>query len=232
MSVEKVFWNNPYLTQIDASVQSSDGEVITLDKTIFYAFSGGQESDSGFIGGLTVIRAEKRDKEIFYTIDSGNSLKPGQSVSVSIDWPRRYRLMRLHFAAELVLELVFRNYDSPEKTGAHISENKARLDFMWEGNISGIFPVLQEKLARIIEGNLEIHSRFSDPENETRYWEIEGFGKAACGGTHLRRTGEIGEIRLKRNNIGRGRERIEITLADPHLNPYGGTPGITSPPLS
>ncbi len=48
--------------------------------------------------------------------------------------------------------------------------------------------------------------------NEMRYWEIEGFSRVSCGGTQVRSTGEIGSIRPKRNNIGKGKERIEIYL--------------------
>lgn len=51
-----------------------------------------------------------------------------QDVVMTIDWPRRYRLMRLHFAAELILEIVTQKYQL-EKVGAHIAESKARIDF-------------------------------------------------------------------------------------------------------
>ena len=55
---------------------------------------------------------------------------------------------------------------------------------------------------------------FSDEANQGRYWEIEGFARVPCGGTHLKRTGEIGPVTLKRVNIGKGKERIEIRVAD------------------
>jgi Ser-tRNA(Ala) deacylase AlaX len=64
----------------------------------------------------------------------------------------------------------------------------------------------------MIEANQEIISAFSDEEKEERYWEIRGFARVPCGGAHLRRTGEIGEIELKRKNPGKGKERIEIYL--------------------
>ena len=53
---------------------------------------------------------------------------------------------------------------------------------------------------------------FSDIENERRYWEIKGFSKVPCGGTHVKSTAEVGYITLKRVNIGGGKERIEIKL--------------------
>ncbi len=212
MAPEKVFWSDPYQTELIARVTSVSDNIITLDKTIFYAFAGGQESDRGTIHGFKVLKAEKNGKEIFYTLESGHDLKPGDEVIVEIDWKRRYRLMRLHFAAEIILELFYQRFNKPEKTGAHIAEDKARLDFIWEGSISRTFLLLEQKTRELIDADLPIASEFSDEKNEERYWEIGGFARVSCGGTHIRKTGEIGPFRLKRNNIGKGKERIEIYL--------------------
>ena len=208
----KQFWSDPYQSVQHTRIHSVDGDAVTLESTIFYAFSGGQESDSGTIGGVPVLRAEKAGKEMVYTLPEGHGLLPGQEVEVTIDWPRRYRLMRLHFAAELVLELAYRALPSAEKVGAHIAEDKARLDFAWPESVSPLLPQLAEQANAIIASDLAIRSEFEDEANERRYWEIDGFSRVPCGGTHVRRTGEIGPIRLKRNNIGRGKERIEIYL--------------------
>ena len=62
------------------------------------------------------------------------------------------------------------------------------------------------------DADLAIVSAFSDPDGERRYWEVPGFARVPCGGTHLRRTGKIGCIDLKRKNVGSGKERIEIYL--------------------
>ncbi|MBI6874411.1 alanyl-tRNA editing protein [Clostridium aciditolerans] len=212
MSVKKLFWENPYLTEIEAKITSVNNNIITLDQTIVFAFSGGQQSDSGTIGGFDIIEAKKEGKEIFYTIEANHNLILNQNVMVTIDWEKRYRLMKLHFAAEIILELVYQNYNHPEKIGANITVDKARIDFFWKGNISEIFPELMNKANNIINSNLSIISAFDDEKNEKRYWDIEGFAKVPCGGTHLKRTGEIGSISLKRNNLGSGKERIEIYL--------------------
>lgn len=212
MAVKKVFWENPYLTEIEAKVKSVDNNVVTLDQTIVFAFSGGQQSDSATICGVKIIEARKEGKEIFYTLEQNHNLKPNQNVMVEIDWEKRYKLMKLHFAAEIVLELVYQNYNHPEKIGANITEEKARVDFFWKGNISEIFPELMNKINNLIDSNLDITSTFEDEETERRYWLIEGFAKVPCGGTHLKKTGEIGSISLKRKNLGCGKERIEIYL--------------------
>lgn len=212
MAVKKLFWEDPYLTKTSSIVTEVDGQIVTLNETIIYAFSGGQQSDSGRIGNYEVIEAKKDGLEIKYTLPENHDLKKGQEVVVEIDWEKRYRIMKLHFAAEIILELMYQNYDKPEKIGANITSNKARIDFYWDGKISETFPLLETKAKELIDADLEINSEFDDLENQRRYWEIKGFGKVSCGGTHIKRTGEIKGIKLKRNNIGGGKERIEIYL--------------------
>jgi Ser-tRNA(Ala) deacylase AlaX len=212
MTVKKLFWENPYMNEIQAKVTSVDNDIVTLDKTIAFAFSGGQQSDSGTISGHEIIEARKESKEIFYKINQHHNLKVGDEVLIKIDWAKRYKIMRLHFAAELILELVYQNFNQPEKIGANITSDKARVDFYWKGNISETFPLLESRVENLVDSDLDIISDFSDEENERRYWEIEGFAKVSCGGTHIRKTGEVGSIQLKRNNLGGGKERIEIYL--------------------
>ena len=130
---------------------------------------------------------------------------------MEIDWPRRFRLMRLHFAAELILELVT-NKLGIEKIGAHIAETKARIDFVFDKNISPYLEGILSEYNDIIKRNEMIKTGFSDVLNQRRYWEIEGFARVPCGGTHVKSTAEVGFVSLKRVNIGGGKERIEIKL--------------------
>ncbi len=208
----KVFWEDPYQTTHRTLVASVDGVDITVQSTIYYAFSGGQESDQGTIGGYPVLSARKEGLELVYTLPESHGLSTGEPVQMDIDWNRRYRLMRLHFAAELVLELVYRSLGGAGKVGAHIAQEKARIDFAWPESLTPWLPALSAETHRIIEANLEIRSAFEDAPTERRYWEIDGFARVPCGGTHPRRTGEVGPIRLRRNNIGRAKERVEIYL--------------------
>ena len=211
---KKIFWEDPYLTQLETHIATVKDNDITVEQTIFYALSGGQESDYGTIGNNRVLQARKEGKEIVYTLENSHGLKPGDQVRMNIDWERRYKLMRLHFAAEIVLELAYQNLDSIEKIGAHIAQDKARIDFKWDENISTVLPVIKKEALGIIEANQEIISAFSDEEKEERYWEIRGFSRVPCGGTHLRKTAEIGEIELKRKNVGKNKERIEIYVSE------------------
>lgn len=209
----KLFWQDPYLTRIYTHVTRVDGNDVTVAETIFYAFSGGQESDHGTIAGKPVLKARKDGLEILYTLESGHGLKPGDAVTMTIDWERRYRLMRLHFAAELVLELAYRNLKGIEKIGARISADKARVDFRWAENVSGAIPLLETAANHIVQEDRVIVSAYSDEADERRFWEVTGFARVPCGGTHLKRTGEVGRVELKRDNIGKGKERIEVYVS-------------------
>lgn len=68
--------------------------------------------------------------------------------------------MKLHFAAEIILELVNQNFGNPEKVGANITSEKARIDFIWENNISEMFPVLAVKAKELIEADKLIEKCF------------------------------------------------------------------------
>lgn len=211
---EKVFWTDPYLTELKTRVNTVDGDQLTFNETIFYAFSGGQESDHGMINDIPVLQARKNGHDITYTLVEGHGLRETDEVVMKIDWSRRYRLMRLHFAAEVILENVYKILQGIEKIGAHIAEDKARVDFTWQQNISTIFPQLLQQVEQLIVEDKKIISDFSDKPTQRRYWEVEEFARVPCGGTHLRTTSEIGQIALKRKNIGRKKERVEIILLD------------------
>jgi Ser-tRNA(Ala) deacylase AlaX len=212
---DRVFWDNPYLTTLNARVVAVAGNDVMLDRTILFAFSGGQESDRGTIAGRPVLEARKLGSDIHYTLPENHGLRVGDSVALALDWPRRYRLMRLHFAAELVLELVTQALPGVTKIGAHIAEDKARIDFEWPQSVAALLPEITAQATAIIEADRPITSAFSDAAHDLRYWEVEGLARVPCGGTHLRTTGEVGAIALKRRNVGKGKERIEILLAGP-----------------
>ena len=74
---------------------------------------------------------------------------------------------------------------------------------------------MQRQAEAIITADEAIVSAFSNAANERRYWQIGAFSRVPCGGTHLRRTGEIGGIALKRKNLGQNKERVEVSLTAP-----------------
>ncbi len=212
--MRKVFWDNPYQQSLNTRVTSLSDNRILLDETIAFSFSGGQESDQATINGLPILHSEIEGQLIYYMLPEGHGLNTGDEALLEIDWPRRYKLMRLHFAAELILELMTRKLGLP-KIGAHISDNKARIDFTFDRNISYIFEELLQDYNAIIAKNEPIQTGFTDEATQRRFWKIDGFAEVPCGGTHVKSTAEVGYVSLKRKNIGGGKERIEIALTEP-----------------
>lgn len=211
--MKKIFWDNPYQTHLRTQVESVQDNEIVFESTIAYSFAGGQESDKATVNGIPILNSRRQDNLIYYTLPAGHGLKACDSVLIEIDWPRRSRLMRLHFAAELMLEIVTQRWGL-EKVGAHIAEHKSRIDFKSDQNISTHFPEILAEYNRIIEANYPIHKEYSDIQNQRRFWCIEGFAHVPCGGTHVDTTSEVGFVTLKRDRPGKGIERIEIKLVD------------------
>ena len=210
--MEKVFWENSYQRTLETRVSKVLGNEVLFEKTIAYSFSGGQESDKAFIDDVEVLSSRKEGNLIYYQMPEGHAFLEGQNVLMTIDWERRLKLMRLHFAAELILEIVTRKFHF-EKVGAHISELKSRIDFICDYNISSSFDDILAEYNSIIERDLKIETGFNDVSTQRRFWKIEGFAEVPCGGTHVKSTGEVGFVTLKRSHPGKSIERIEIKLA-------------------
>lgn len=211
--MRKVFWDNPYQKSLTTKVAALHNNELLFEETIIYSFAGGQESDKATINGIPVLNSRREGNLIYYTLPENHGLVPDDTVTMSIDWPRRNRLMRLHFAAELILEIVTQHFHL-EKIGAHIAEHKARIDFISDENINKHFEFIAKKYHEIIASNVAIEKGYSEEPNQRRYWKIDGFAQVPCGGTHVNTTGEVGAITLKRDRPGKSIERIEIKLVD------------------
>ena len=204
-----LFYEDPYLKQANAKVIDIEGNVVWLDKTIFFAESGGQESDRGYINDIRLI--DMRPDDFGHVLAEKPGFKVGDTVTLKLDWERRYKIMRLHSAAHIVYFAVKEVLGELEIIGSHVSEEKARLDYAFEGNISKYFPQIMEVVNKALAEPRDIII-YRHPENpEIRIWKL-GEWEVPCSGLHVRNTSEIGSIRLKRRNLGRGKERIEIYL--------------------
>ena len=230
--MKKIFWVDPYLTKLETKVLQIQGNEVVFEETIGYSESGGQESDKVSVNGMQVLtsRMDKIDPYyIYYTFPEGHGLSVSDKVIMEIDWARRNRLMRHHFTCELVLILMNRLFNKtpdgielqPEeidtvikKRGAHMSDTGARVDFECATNISEYFPAILHEFNKIIAADLFIEKGFLDEAKQIRYWKLKGIAMVPCGGTHVRSTGEIGEVELKRDRANKGVERIRISLKD------------------
>jgi Ser-tRNA(Ala) deacylase AlaX len=211
--MKKIFWDDPYQCELTTKVSEVEGNQVLFEETIIYSFAGGQESDKAAVNDIPVLDSKREGNLIYYILPENHRLSVADMVHMVIDWPRRHKLMRLHFAAELILEIVTRKFGY-EKIGAHISETKSRIDFICEESIKPHLPEILAEYNAIIKSNLPIEKGYSDIATQRRYWKIEGFAQVPCGGTHVNTTAEVGFVTLKREHPGKSIERIEIKLID------------------
>ena len=214
---KKLFWEDPYLTECKAKITSINGNNVRLDQTVFYAFSGGQASDEGTINGITVTKALKQGEkeniiDIEYELEEEPTFKVGEEVEVKIDAQRRQKLMKLHSAAHVAYYFIIDKLGKLKIIGSNISPEKARVDFLYEKPINEILPEIESNLNYFLATDHKITRKQDDTSPDLRWWSC-GEWKMPCGGTHVNSTSEIGAIRLRRKNIGSGKERIEIYLS-------------------
>ncbi len=210
---KKLFWEDPYMKECEAKAVSVNGDEVKLDQTNFYAFSGGQQGDSGTINGINVLEARKEGDDIVYKLEKTPDFKEGDTVKVSIDWDKRYKIMKLHSAAHIAWFFFGKKTGLMKIIGSNVTVDKSRVDYDYAESISPILPEIEEQSNKFIAEGHEVKA-YDDPDKEgRRIWEASEF-KTFCGGTHVKNTSEIGKIKLKRKNIGSGKERMEITLAE------------------
>lgn len=229
---ENLFREDSYLQSCEASVLATDDESIVLDRTVFYPMGGGQPGDTGNIswnGGEAAI-VDTRYGEggaIRHVIEAGSALPAeGSEVTATIDWDRRYLHMRMHTALHLLGSVL--QYGV---TGGNISAAKSRLDFDMEDTIDK--EQVTADLQALVAANSAVTCRWiSDAELEAqpelvrtmsvqppkgagqvRLLEIEGVDLQPCGGTHLKSTGEVGQVSIgKVEKKGRHNRRVSIVL--------------------
>ena len=128
---EKLFLDDPRLRSAEATVQSSAPDGIVLDRTVFYARSGGQPGDTGVLrwdGGETPIADTLKGEgdSVRHIPAAGAALPPaGTRVTAEIDWDHRHRLMRMHTAMHLLCSLI----KGAAVTGGQVGAERSRLDF-------------------------------------------------------------------------------------------------------
>ena len=212
MTTNRLFWEDPYQTECEANVLKIEDNEVVLDRTVFYAFSGGQASDTGTVNGIPVKEARKAGDEIIYVLESEPGFHEGDKVNVKIDWENRLRLMKLHAASHIIYFLVQEKKGLKKIIGSNVTTDKGRLDYEYPESITSFLPEIETEANEIFNHDSEIIIYTDDNDPGKRWWECKGW-KVPCGGTHVKSTREIGNVRLKRKNIGSGKERIEIYLA-------------------
>jgi misacylated tRNA(Ala) deacylase len=239
MPTDLLFRDDAYLRDCAATVVGfTDQGGIVLDRTVFYATSGGQPGDRGVLvtsGGATIplataVYVDAAKSEIAHVPTDGESTRPavGEPVTARIDWDLRYARMRMHTGLHLLSAVL-----PYPVTGGSVHESDSRLDFdIPEAGLDK--EAITAKLAEMIATDAEVRSRWiTDQELEAnpglvktmsvkppmgtgrvRLIEIVGLDLQPCGGTHVRRTGEIGTVRVTQiEKKGKQNRRVRLGLA-------------------
>ena len=236
---DRIYSTDSYATTMDATVvrrDTDDGRVL-LDRTVFYPGGGGQPHDHGSLAigddQLAVLRVTQDADGVWHWLD-GSLPSEGTLLSGTIDWDRRYQLMRTHTALHALCGVVWNRFKSPV-TGGNMQPGEGRLDFDIPNWTAEDLPVVEQELNDELARRRDIEVSFlprnaadDDPSlirtkvnllpkfiNEVRVIDIVGLDRQADGGTHVNETGEVGRITIpKAENKGRGFRRIRVRLSD------------------
>lgn len=235
---EELFSTDAYARTVEAIVTEVTETGAVLDRTVFYARSGGQPGDTGSLrweGGEARVIDTVKDRDRLVHILDGQPAPVGAAVVAEIDWDRRHVLMRTHTALHALSGIVFRDYGA-RVTGSNMEVGGvARMDFELETITPEFGREVEEKLNAELGADRPVHVSFlpradalADPDlirtkvnlipesvDPIRVIDIEGLDKQADGGTHVRSTAEVGRVRVvKTDNKGKGFKRMRIELAD------------------
>lgn len=233
--MEAIYLEDSYRREFNARVESLQGDGIALSETAFYPQSGGQPSDLGSLSheGVTykVVNVTVKEGKIFHSVE-GSGLSPGDQVLGALDWDRRYRFMRSHTACHILSAIIF------QETGARITGNqidliRSRVDFSLETFDKAKMNDYLDRANEVIARNVPVRTRILPrseamaipdlvrlakevPEREMiRIVEIGDVDLQACGGTHVRSTGEVGGMKMaKAENKGKSNRRVYFEILD------------------
>lgn len=231
---QNLYKKDAYLKINTSKVIACINNVVILESSVFYPRGGGQPGDTGTLSWGNQV-AKVIDTIINETGEIEHILSDetpipiiGETLSAEIDWDRRYLHMRMHTALHLLGSVL--QYGV---TGGNISTSKSRLDFDMEEPVDK--ESVTHQLQKLVADNHAIHSKWisqktlgEQPElirtmsvkppttdQDIRLLEIEDVDLQPCGGTHLKSTGEVGQIRIgKVEKKGKRNRRVYIELID------------------
>src|SRR5579871_5631146 len=214
---DRLYHHDSYVTAFRATVTeaSTDRQRIYLDRTAFYPTSGGQPFDLGMLGGVPVAEVIDEGDRIAHVVNA-----PVHDIQVtgSIDWARRFDHMQQHTGQHLLSAVLLDLFNAPT-VSFHLGAKSSTIDLGVPSLERSQILKAEERANAIVFENRPVHVCFqhssedlglrkpTEREGEIRIVEIQDLDRSACGGTHVRATGEIGPILIRKLDRMRGNLR-------------------------
>ncbi|HEY9188874.1 MAG TPA: DHHA1 domain-containing protein [Ignavibacteria bacterium] len=232
---KKLYYTDSYKTNFTEKIVNKtkyfDKFAVVLEETYFYPTTGGQEHDIGTINGVDVIDVVEYNDQILHLTQKEIS---GDIAECNINWKRRFDFMQQHTGQHILSESIFKiaGYNT---ISSHLGEESSTIDLNCNNISQKEIAEFEVYANNIIYQNLDVKIHFiSDTEVDKyplrkppkftgllRIIEIDGFDFSACGGTHVKKTGEVGLIKIvKSEKIKGNATRLEFLCGQRALNDY------------
>ncbi len=238
---EKLFYHDSHLKKFEANVvsceQAGDLFKIVLDATVFFPEGGGQYADTGVLGSVNVLDVHEKNGVIYHTTDA--PLEAGMKVHGEINWDERFEKMQQHTGEHIISGIVNERFGY-QNVGFHLGSDYCTMDF------NG--PITKEELKEIeleankaVFQNLDIEVSYPEKtilaqmeyrckieiEGQVRIVKVPGYDVCACCAPHVKKTGEIGLIKLVNMVNYKGGVRITMLCGFRALRDYDMKDGST-----
>jgi alanyl-tRNA synthetase len=222
---KRLYYTDSYLREFSATVlhhlQIDKNPAVILDQTAFYPESGGQLCDTGFLGEAQILKVMENDAgDVLHILE--REIPVGQVIG-RIDWDRRFDHMQQH-TAQHILSQAFLAVAQAQTLSFHMGQESSTIDVDMAQPSATLIEEAQTCASSIVFENRPVHILTADRESltslgvrkesnrkgEIRIVDVEGFDRSACGGTHVRSTGEIGLIFVTGFERYKGGTRVEF----------------------
>ena len=216
----RLYYTDAYLRDFEAAVvdRSADGRRIYLDRTAFYPTSGGQPFDTGRLGGIEVLDVVDEGERVAHVLAQPLA---GGTTSGAVNWDRRFDHMQQHTGQHL-LSAVLHDLLGHQTVGVHFGAEASTLDLDTPAIDQGRLVEAERRANALVADNRPVEVSFEDSgsaaglrkapprEGTIRVVSIRDLDRSACGGTHVRATGEIGPILVTRSERVKKSVRLEF----------------------
>ena len=232
METEKLYYQDAFMTEFDAQVLSCEAKngayLVTLDRTAFYPEGGGQPADFGILGGASVTDVHERGGVIIHTCDK--PLNVGERVAGQVDWKRRFDHMQQHSGEHIISGVLCEMFDC-DNVGFHLGADAVTIDYNaaipWEAALDA-----EARANAVIWEDKPVEITWPSPDElshmayrskkelsgDMRIVTFPDADRCACCGTHVRRAGQVGLVKVISCQKFRDGVRIEILCGERAVN--------------